>query len=315
MSALVSQLRTEQTASRRGSRRPVDTAALKDAFEARLVSLLPGEDRAPRRLHAAMRHAALAPGKRMRPLLTLLAARQAGGRERDALDAACAIELVHAASLVLDDLPCMDDAQTRRGQPTTHRAFGEDLAVLAAVGLLNQAYAVIAGCRALDVGTRMALTHLLAATVGPQGLLGGQEFDLRDRLAARDPATIHLFDHAKTGVLIEAALEAGALAAGADGATRGALRLFGRHLGAAFQTMDDMVDAMCTEDEARKDVGKDAGRVTLVTLMGVDGARASVLTHLEKGCAALAEARCGPDPLAGFARACLAPVDRMGDGT
>ncbi len=290
---------------------PAVIDALRLRVDERLAQLLPSADKPPHRLHRAMRHALLAPGKRMRPLLTLLTARQCGLGDWRALDAACAIEMVHAASLVLDDMPCMDDAAMRRGQPTTHKAFGEDIAMLAAVGLLNQAYATLAGCSELDARTRAALCALVAATVGPNGLIGGQEFDLRDRGSVDDPETIARFNHAKTGVLMEAAVEAGALAARADIRTRLALRGFARHLGDAFQMMDDMIDALSTPEAARKDVRKDEGRTTIVTLFGVKGSRDAVLGHVEKGCAELARARCGADPLAGFARASFAHLVQL----
>lgn len=283
-----------------------DPATLKVLVERRLEALCPSPERPPHRLNGAMRHALLAPGKRMRPLLTLLAARQCGLRGLAALDAACAVEMVHAASLVLDDMPCMDDAQLRRGRPTTHLAYGEDVAMLAAVGLLNHAYATIAGCEVIESRVKAALVEMLAATVGPQGLLGGQEFDLRDRAAAADPETIARFDHAKTGVLMAASVEAGALVAGADAATREALRAFAGHLGAAFQTLDDMIDALATPQTAFKDVGKDRGRASILSLYGVEGARRQVRDHVDAACGELARAGCGPEPLAGFARAAFA---------
>jgi farnesyl diphosphate synthase len=149
---------------------------------------------------------------------------------------------------------------------------------------------------------------LLTAAVGPTGLLGGQECDLYERLTATDAEAIARLDQAKTGVLIEAALAAGALVANADAATITALRVFGRHLGAAFQTLDDMIDAVGAVSTAQKDVGKDAGRVTAITLYGVDGARDRVLAHVESGCTHLTTASCGAEPLASFARASFAHV-------
>ncbi len=290
---------------------PSEPAALKSIVERRLDALLPSGDRPPHRLHQAMRHVLLAPGKRLRPLLALLSARQCGSRDGAALDVACALEMVHAASLVLDDLPCMDDAETRRGRPTAHKAFGEDIAILAAVGLLNQAYGVLAACQRLDRQVKVELTGSFARMVGAEGLLGGQEFDLRDRTDVSDPETIRRFNRAKTGVLIETAVDAGALVGEADVATRAALGSFARHLGDAFQMLDDMIDALSTASEAGKDVGQDEGRITLVTLHGAAGARDRVLAEIEAGCAALERAPCGPDPLAGYARATFAQVMRL----
>jgi geranylgeranyl diphosphate synthase, type II len=284
-----------------------EAARCKAAVDERLAVLLAAHPDDPPRLRQAMRHAALSPGKRFRPVLTLLAARQCGVTDWRALDAACAIEMVHAASLILDDLPCMDDAALRRGQPTTHRVFGEDIAILAAVGLLNEAYAVIAASEGLEPASKAGLCRILAATVGAAGLLGGQEFDLRDRRSATDSATIARFNHAKTGVLMVGAVDFGAVIAGADAETRRGFAAFARHIGEAFQMADDIIDATGATAEAGKDVGKDFGReATVITLFGARGAREAVHAHLERGCAELAATRYGADPLAQFARASFA---------
>ena len=276
------------------------------AIEERLARILAPTDGEPVRLRQAMRHAALSPGKRFRPLLTLLTARRCGLEGWQALEPACAIELIHAASLLLDDLPCMDDAAVRRGQPTAHRIFGEDIAVLAAVGLLNEAYGVVAGADALDDGTRSSLCRLLARTVGPDGLLGGQEFALRDRRRAVDPAMIARCDHARTDVLMQAALECGAIVAGADAEERQRLRAFGRHLGDAFQALHDMGDATAWPEAIRKDVGQDAGcAASVVSLFGAKGARGAVERHLGLACAALGP-RDGPDPVVDYVQASFA---------
>ncbi len=276
------------------------------AIEERLTQILAPVEGEPVRLRQAMRHAALSPGKRFRPLLTLLTARRCGLGGWQALDPACAIELIHAASLLLDDLPCMDDAAVRRGQPTAHRIFGEDIAILAAVGLLNEAYAVVAGSDVLDGSTRAAICRLLAHTVGPHGLLGGQEFDLRDRRRAVDPAVIARFNHAKTGILMQAAVECGAIVAGADEEERQRLRAFGRHLGDAFQTLDDLLDATSSPDAIRKDVGKDEGReASVVSLFGAKGARRAVERHLDLACEAIGP-RQNADPVVDYVRASFA---------
>ncbi len=276
------------------------------AVEERLTQILAPTEGEPARLRQAMRHAALSPGKRFRPLLTLLTARRCGLDGWQALEPACAIELIHAASLLLDDLPCMDNAAVRRGQPTAHRIFGEDIAILAAVGLLNEAYGVVAGADALDGVTRAALCRLLAQTVGPCGLLGGQEFDLRDRRRAVDPALIARANHAKTGVLLQAALECGAIVAGAPAEERRRLRTFGEHLGDAFQTLDDLLDATARPEVVRKDVGRDTGRAaSVVSLFGAKGARRAVERHLDLACEALGP-RDGVDPLVEYVRASFA---------
>ncbi len=280
------------------------------AIEERLTHILAPTEGEPVRLRQAMRHAALSPGKRFRPLLTLLTARRCGLQGWQALEPACAIELIHAASLLLDDLPCMDDAAVRRGQPTAHRIFGEDIAILAAVGLLNEAYFIVAGADDLDGATRASLCRLLAQTVGPEGLLGGQEFDLRDRRRAVDPATIARFNHAKTGVLMQAAVECGAIVAGAGADERQRLRAFGRHLGDAFQTLDDLLDATASPESIQKDVGKDTGRAaSVVSLFGAKGARRAVEHHLELAYETLGPSD-GADPVVDYVRASFAAFAR-----
>ncbi len=296
---------------RQRGRRPVDgfeVASCRAAIEERLTQILAPTEGEPTRLRQAMRHAALSPGKRFRPLLTLLAARRCGLDGWAALEPACAIELIHAASLLLDDLPCMEDAAVRRGQPTAHRIFGEDIAILAAVGLLNEAYGVVAGSDALDGVTRVSLMRLLTAAVGPTGLLGGQEFDLRERRRAPDPAAMARFNHARTGVLLQAAVECGALVAGADEAERERLRAFGRHLGDAFRTLADPPDATARPEDTSADGRKDPGRVAaVVTLLRAENPRQSVDRHLDLACRSL-DRRDRSDPLVDYVRATFAAL-------
>ncbi|MBC9178483.1 polyprenyl synthetase family protein [Pseudoroseomonas ludipueritiae] len=258
----------------------VDFASLRSMIAARLQVLLPGPDESPQRLHGAMRHALVGPGKRLRPLLTLLAARRFGGDEAAALEAGCAVEMVHTASLVLDDLPCMDDAELRRGKPATHRAFGEDTAILAAIALLNQAYGVMAALPGVSDTVRLRLVTLMVQAVGPQGLVGGQERDLHDRHGPAATSDVDLLNHQKTGVLFVAALEAGAVLGHAPEEGVAAMRRFGRHLGLAFQTLDDLLDATATAQMAGKDVRQDGGKATLVSLCGLEAARRRVEEHL-----------------------------------
>ena len=259
------------------------------AVDRRLAELLPDHDARPARLAEAARYAVLSPGKRFRPMLTLLAAREFGAEPLMALDAACAFEMVHAASLILDDLPSMDDADLRRGHPTTHQAFDEATAILAAVGLLNQAFGVIAGDPGLPDAARADLLRRLSASVGFQGLVSGQALDLHDRDHVRTPDDIDLLNHRKTGILMVAAAQAGALVAGAPAGAVTAVGEFARRLGLAFQIQDDLIDAAFIADSG-KDLGKDAGMMTLVTALGPQEAAAAVGAHLEAAGAALARA-------------------------
>jgi geranylgeranyl diphosphate synthase type II len=259
------------------------------AVERRLAELTPERTDRPGRLVEAARYALLAPGKRFRPMLTLLAAREFGAEPLAGMDLACAFEMVHTASLILDDLPCMDDALLRRGRAATHREFDEATAILAAVGLLNRAYGVIAEAPGLASATKADLVRRLSDAVGFEGLVAGQAMDLEDRARARDTTELELLNHRKTGVLIMAAAETGALVAGASPAAVGHVGDFARHLGLAFQIHDDMIDVLGGADVG-KDLGKDAGMTTVVSALGLDGARAALDGHLARAQAALVAA-------------------------
>jgi geranylgeranyl diphosphate synthase, type II len=301
-------------AERQGSRPPLAPAeerprvALADrvdrvraAIDTRLDGLVPAATAAPRALNEAVRYALLAPGKRLRPILTILSAQHFGARESAVLDVACAIEMVHTASLVLDDLPSMDDAEVRRGRATVHRAFGEDTAILAAVALLNQAFAVVARTPRLAPALRVELVARLADAVGFDGLVAGQMRDLRDRGRSADPGKLQEINHQKTGALFVTAVEAGARAGGASGTALEAARTFATHLGLAFQIGDDLIDTASTVQEAGKDVGKDAGRATVVSELGSTEARTRMHAHVATAVTSLS--RVGPvDPLGRFAQ-------------
>ncbi|WP_233245389.1 polyprenyl synthetase family protein, partial [Caulobacter sp. D4A] len=247
---------------------PTRVEALRARVDRRLAELAPAPGTAPDRLVEAVRYSLLAPGKRFRPMLVLLAAEAFGANEGAALDAACAFEMIHAASLVLDDLPAMDDAGLRRGLPTIHRAFDEATAILAGVGLLNQAYAVIAADKALPGELRAEIVARAAQAVGFMGLVAGQARDLLDRDQLRDMAAIDRLNHEKTGVLIIAAAQVGALIGGADAAAVEQVGEFARRVGLAFQIRDDIIDAEGSVEAAGKDVGKDAAMTTAVSRLG-----------------------------------------------
>lgn len=220
-------------------------------------------------LEAALTDAVLGPGKRLRPLLTLGAYRYTAGKDiTDGLLAvACASELLHAASLIYDDLPCMDDAVTRRGTPALHIAHGEATALLTAIGLQNMAYEWVAAAKDLPVDVRMSITHLFAQTVGVQGLAAGQYYDLNG-----SPAETR---HLKTGILFCAAATAGALCAGADEASRNQIALYADRLGTAFQLLDDLEDHDAPEDEAK--LKAEMQRLLAEATAALDPARAAPL--------------------------------------
>ncbi|MEZ4399524.1 MAG: polyprenyl synthetase family protein [Kofleriaceae bacterium] len=217
-------------------------ARVDTALEHRLA--VPARD--PGRLRAAMHYAATGPGKRLRPALVLAAAAACGGDDSDALPAAVAIELLHAYTLVHDDLPAMDDDDERRGRPTVHIAFGEAIAILAGDGLLTQAFACLA-----ELGPRAgAAVATLAARAGADELLAGQAIDLAMGSAPADLAAVEDLHAKKTGALFAAAAELGAIAAGAPDTTRATLARYGLAIGIAFQHADDRDDGERPEQAA-----------------------------------------------------------------
>jgi geranylgeranyl diphosphate synthase type II len=252
-----------------------------------------------------MRYSLLAPGKRLRPLLCLLAARAGGGDEGVALDAGCAIEMVHAASLILDDLPSMDDAGLRRGRQTAHLRFGEATAILAAIALLNRAYGVLAALEPLDEARRVRLVERLAEAVGSQGLAGGQEQDLNGRAALSDLERIDDLNALKTGPLFVLAAEFGGRLCGLEEGRLEPLRRFAAHLGLAFQTRDDLLDVVASKSAAAKDVGQDGGKPTVVSLAGCEAAGERIRDQLTSARSALIECRFENDALDRFLRAAL----------
>jgi geranylgeranyl diphosphate synthase type II len=254
----------------------------------------------PDRLGEAIRYAVLAPGKRLRPALVLMAAEACGGSMEDAMPGAVAVELIHAYSLIHDDLPAMDDDDLRRGRPTVHIAFDEATAILAGDAL--QPLAVTHLCRNVSDPTRIApAVELLMVAAGPEKLVGGQADDLAaesgllpenvvnsasgtdeqlldpTRTESRREAVDFLesIHRRKTGALFSASLELGAVLCGASDRHRGALSRFADEIGLAFQVVDDLLDHTANESEMGKRVGKDAnrGKLTYPGLLGIDQAR------------------------------------------
>jgi geranylgeranyl diphosphate synthase, type II len=266
--------------------------------DGRLPALLPSPAERPEAVHRAMHYALTGPGKRVRPVLTLAVAQIFGESREAVLDLACAIEMVHACSLILDDLPAMDDAARRRGRPTVHLAFGEANALLAALGLLNRAYALaaeVAQGLSLRRYTGEDLTHHLAAAIGSGGLIGGQALDLVSRPEDLDLDLLEYIHSHKTGALFMAAGELGAMAADARRRDLEVISRYAKNLGLAFQISDDLLDVLATPEETGKDSGQDAAKVTFVKLLGVDGAKTLAAELL------------------GFAVDSLAPLGRKAD--
>jgi geranylgeranyl diphosphate synthase type II len=211
-----------------------------------------------------------APSKRVRPVLTMLSAELCGGTASRALPAAAAVELVHTSSLILDDLPSMDNASLRRGRPANHVAFGEAIAILAAFGLLNLAFETLS--RKYDPPLAARLATLVGDAVGCDGLIAGQAADL---LATEREIGFDLLERihrGKTGALFNASAVAGALAAGATEDSIAALSAFAKNLGLAFQIIDDLLDVEGDPAETGKAVRQDARKTTFVSFSGVAGA-------------------------------------------
>lgn len=206
--------------------------------EKRLAAVLPDPGARPAALAAAMRHAVLTGGKRLRPILCLAAAEAAGGKAVAAWPAALAVELLHAYTLVHDDLPCMDNDLVRRGQPTVHAKFGETLAVLAGDALQAHAFAILATSAP---GAVMRLTAELAAAAGAAGVVGGQVEDILYNTRA-DEATVRFVHQHKTADLFRAAARMGAIAGGGDPAAIDLLGDYANEIGLAFQIIDDLLD-------------------------------------------------------------------------
>lgn len=254
-------------------------------LEALLPPVLPGQAL----LGEALRESVLAPGKRLRPLMTVIAAEDLGGDANAAIDAGCAVEMIHAASLVLDDLPCMDDAALRRGLPAIHIGHGEDVAVLVSVAALTRAYQVLATIETLDPGARIDCVAVLAGSVGVSGLVGGQFEDLRGGRALRPVDEIAAANGLKTGSLFSAAVEIGGVVAGARNGTRLRLRSFAEELGHAFQLLDDLLDGSKSAVAIGKDVGKDEGKSTIVSILGRTSVRHRIERHVESAHGSLTE--------------------------
>lgn len=289
----------------RGGRR---VASLKQGRDARISALLKveaervdrwlerccieAEDRFPRRLLASMRYSLLAGGKRLRPLLCLLGSRLFGGNDEGVRPMALALEMLHTASLIHDDLPSMDNDAMRRGKATNHVVFGEGLALLAGDSLLVWSFQEIAEkLQRDDLSAHRVLKALayFAAAVGPAGVCGGQVYDSDPLSQGEGLDFVRRIATDKTARLIQAALVCSALIAGAEGTLLVALEQYGLHLGLTFQIVDDILDVIGDRGELGKSIGKDEaqGKMTFAALLGIEGARKAAEEETEKAVSAL----------------------------
>lgn len=258
--------------------------------EAQLDALLPVPETAEAKLMEAMRYAVLNGGKRMRAFLVMEVARLFSVNRTCAARVAASVEMLHAYSLVHDDLPAMDDDDLRRGQPSCHKKFDEATAILAGDALQTRAFEVLAEADTHgDAEARIELVLALASASGMRGMVGGQMIDMESEGKTLSGAEITRLQALKTGRLIQYAAEAGAILGRAPTAQRQAIIAYGRDLGAAFQIYDDVLDETATAEEMGKTAGKDAasGKVTMVAVLGLERARAQAERLAEQAAAHL----------------------------
>ena len=246
-----------------------------ELVDAALERFLPSVDDTPSRLHDAMRYSVLGGGKRIRPALTIAVAETFGVSPTEVIVPACAVELIHAYSLIHDDLPAMDDDNLRRGRPTGHIAFDEATAILAGDALQALAFEILAGAEGIPAERRLAMVDLLSRASGYQGMVGGQALDLAAvgrHISLSDLEQMHL---RKTGALIEAAVLLGAIAANVDSAWRTSLSRYAKTVGLAFQVQDDILDVEGETSATGKQQGADLAlnKPTYPSLLGLDEAK------------------------------------------
>lgn len=258
----------------------------------------------PDRLRQAMRYSLLSGGKRVRGVLALAACDMAGGETRDAMPFALGVEMIHAYSLIHDDLPAMDNDTLRRGKPTSHVVYGEATAILAGDGLLTEAFRVMSACRA--PGALAALSRV-ALAAGSAGMVGGQVLDMEKGAPLTGLDAVKTIHARKTGCMMTAPVEAGLIVAGADADALAAGQAFARHLGVAFQVVDDVLDTVGDEKKLGKHLHKDAqeDKMTWVRAVGLEQARRDARTETAAAVAALAPFGGKADFLRAFAQSLM----------
>jgi len=262
---------------------------------------VPGDHEFPPQVHQAMRYSLFAGGKRLRPILALAAAETVGGRIADALPLACSLELIHTYSLIHDDLPSMDDDDLRRGKPTSHKVFGEALAILAGDALLTEAFHLLTRpdlMRDVSPRRRLRAINQVARAAGSYGMVGGQVMDIASQGQKIEAHLLEYIHSHKTGALIAASVCTGAIIGGASLSQYKALNRYGEKLGLAFQVIDDLLDVQGEEKKLGKAVGKDQakGKATYPALFGIAESRrmAEVLVEEALGRLQLFNGRANP---------------------
>lgn len=262
------------------------------AFERALPEYMPATGGLQTTVAEAMTYACTDGGKRIRPVLVMEFCRLCGGDVTAAMPFATAIEMIHAYSLVHDDLPCMDNSLLRRGRPSTHAVYGETMALLAGDGLLNLAFETMLSTKnraALPAERVLSAASALADAAGINGMVGGQVIDLESEGKAIELSVLEALQEGKTAALLTAACVMGARLAGASADQEEAARVFGFNVGLSFQIVDDILDVTASADELGKPVGSDADnqKVTYVSLLGLDEARRLAAQRTETALAAL----------------------------
>jgi geranylgeranyl diphosphate synthase type II len=298
------------TASPVGSPRVLEARleAWRGLVEQALQDALPAESAWPETIHRAVRYSQFAGGKRIRPLLVLAAGEAVGGAPGDLLPLACAVEMIHTYSLIHDDLPAMDNDDLRRGKPTSHKVFGEAIAILAGDALLTRAFHLLAelprGADTVTVRRRLDALAILGEACGTTGLIGGQVQDLESEGQAVLPDELERLHRAKTGALLSACVRGGAVLGGASETQLLALTRYASAIGLAFQVVDDLLDATEGAAQLGKTAGKDAAaqKATYVSLHGLEGAQRMAAGLLEEALASIAPLGAKGDALQGLAR-------------
>ncbi len=276
--------------------------ARKKLVDEALERYLPGEENYPPVIFQAVRYSVFAGGKRVRPILCLASAEAAGGDMEPALPVACALELIHTYSLIHDDLPAIDDDDYRRGRLTSHKVFGEDIAILAGDALLTEAFYLMSE-RRLMAGVApeklLAVIHDIAKAAGYFGMVGGQVVDVQSEGKTVESEVLDYIHTRKTGAMITAAVKAGALLANAGEIKLDALTSYGRYIGLAFQIADDILNVEGDRKLMGKETGSDAkrGKVTFPALKGLDASRRKAGELVESALAAIKDFDHRAEPL------------------
>jgi geranylgeranyl diphosphate synthase type II len=251
-------------------------AVQQQSVEAALDRWVPPESTNPETIHRAMRYSLFAGGKRIRPLLAIAAAETISDAPVGVESAACALEMIHTYSLIHDDLPALDNDDLRRGRPTSHKVFGEAMAILAGDSLLTLAFEVLAKLDEVSAERRVELVRELAVASGTVGgMIGGQVNDIEGEGKHPTAELLESIHRAKTGALLRASVRMGAIYAGADAAQLAALTKFGEHIGLAFQIVDDILDVEESSEVLGKTAGKDAAqhKITFPAVYGIEESR------------------------------------------